>query len=322
MITKFRRLRRLRLTDSLRQLRKENVLVASNCIMPVFINEDLSNPKEVSSMPGVYQHSFSSVVNECKEIERLGISAIILFGIPNKKDEVATSAYDQDGVVQRSIKMIKESGVKIPIIADTCQCEYTSNGHCGPLDSDGYVHNDETLKWLAKTAVSQAKAGADIIAPSTMVDGMIGTIRNALDENGYENTPIVSYGVKYASNFYGPFRDAAGSSGEFCGNRKNHQMDYANRKEAILEMEADIEEGADVIMVKPAMTYLDIISDAEKTNLPVWAYNVSGEYSMVKASAKLGLCDEKSMVEEVLTSMFRAGADKVITYHAKDIAEY
>jgi porphobilinogen synthase len=309
------------MSSTMRSLRSETVVQASDLIAPVFINETLESNCQIKSMPGVYQYGYDEALNKINEYQELGIGAIILFGIPKEKDERASGAYASDGVIQTMTKKIKEKGLSIPVIADTCQCEYTANGHCGPLNEDGCVDNDITLSWLSKTAVSQAKAGADIIAPSTMVDGMITTIRQALDEASFQNIPILSYGAKYASNFYGPFRDAAGSSGSFHGDRKNHQMDPANRKEALLELQADIAEGADMLMVKPAMTYLDIISDAKELGYPLWAYNVSGEYSMIKMAAREGLCDNDSMIDEVLLSIRRAGADKIITYFAEEYAK-
>ncbi len=317
-MTSFARHRRMRLSPELRKLRSETTLSASDLIMPIFVNESLEGSREISTMPGVFQFGYESALEKIFEIESLNMGAIILFGIPSKKDDKASGAYADNGVIQNMTRKIKEKGMTIPVIADTCQCEYTSNGHCGPLDEHECVDNDKTLEWLKKTAVSQAKAGADIIAPSTMIDGMISSIREGLDKAGFKDTPILSYGAKYASSFYGPFRDAAGSSGEFTGNRKNHQMDPCNREEALMELKSDIDEGADILMVKPAMTYLDIISDAKTLGYPVWAYNVSGEYALIKMGAQAGICDETAMIEETLMSIRRAGADKIITYFAED----
>lgn len=317
-MTSFARHRRMRLSPALRRLRSETTINASDLIMPIFVNESLDGSREISSMPGVFQFGYDKALEKISEIESLNIGAVILFGIPAIKDDKASAAYAENGVIQTMTRKIKEGGLKIPVIADTCQCEYTANGHCGPLDQHQCVDNDKTLEWLKKTAISQAKAGADIIAPSTMVDGMIKSIREGLDASGYENIPILSYGAKYASSFYGPFRDAAGSSGQFSGDRKNHQMDPANRQEAMIELKSDIDEGADILMVKPAMTYLDIISDAKTLGYPVWAYNVSGEYALIKMGAKAGICDENAMVDETLKSIRRAGADKIITYFAED----
>jgi porphobilinogen synthase len=320
-MSSFSRFRRMRINPELRKLRSETKLEIQDLIAPVFINESLDGEREISSMPGVFQYGYDAAIQKIAELEDLGILAVILFGIPTSKDNDASGAYSENGVIQNAIRQIKERDLKITVIADTCQCEYTANGQCGPLDRDKTVNNENTLEWLKKTALSQAKAGADIIAPSTMIDGMIYAIRETLDEEGFINTPILSYGAKYASSFYGPFRDAAGSSDEFCGDRKNHQMDPANREEAILELKSDIAEGADILMVKPAMTYLDIISDAKELGYPVWAYNVSGEYSLVKMGARAGICDEVAMSEEILMSIKRAGADKIITYFAEDFAK-
>lgn len=316
----FQRLRRLRLNEPLRNLRRETEVQKKDLIMPVFVHEGISSPVEVPSMPGIYQYDLNSAMEEIQSIEKLGLAGAILFGIPKEKDETATGAWVDDGIVQTALRKTKEAGLSLPVIADTCLCEYTSHGHCGPLDKNQNVDNDSTLEWLAKTAVSQARAGADIIAPSTMIDGMISTLRKALDSEGFNNTPILSYGAKFASQFYGPFRDAAGSGDHFSGDRKNHQMDPANGREAQLELQHDALEGADLLMVKPAMAYLDVISHARQWGLPVWAYNVSGEYSMVKASAQAGHCDEKNMTREILSCIKRAGADRIITYHAKDFA--
>ena len=316
----FRRLRRMRRSPELRELRREVFVRSEDLIMPVFVHEGIESPCEISSMPGIYQFDLASAVQEIKECQELGVGGVILFGIPTAKDSEATGAWSDNGIVQQALRAARSAGLKIPLIADTCLCEYTDHGHCGPRDACGNVENDATLALLQKTARAQARAGADIIAPSTMIDGMITALRTALDEGGYTDMPILSYGAKYASAFYGPFRDAAGSGDNFTGDRKNHQMDPGNGKEALLELEEDINEGADMLMVKPALSYLDIIASATSFGYPVWAYNVSGEYSMVKASEKLGYGDGKALREEILTSIKRAGADRIISYHAKEFA--
>lgn len=319
---KYHRLRRMRLSPALRQLKSETRLHASDLIMPIFIHEGAEKAIEIKSMPGIYQLDIDSAMREIEACQKLGFGGVLLFGIPSKKDEIASGAYLQNGIIQQALRMAKQEGFTIPLIADTCQCEYTANGQCGPLDSNGHVHNDETLELLKKTSLSQAQAGADIIAPSTMIDGMITAIRDQLDMNGFENTPILSYSSKFASQFYGPFRDAAGSGDNFEGDRKNHQMDPANGKEAQMELQHDILEGADILMVKPAMTYLDVIFQAKSFGYPVWAYNVSGEYSMVHASAKMGYSDAQLMSLEILTCIKRAGADRIISYHCKEIIDH
>ena len=271
-------------------------------------------------MPGCFQESVDKIVKHAKEVYSLGIPAVILFGIPERKDEIGSSAYDPHGVVQKAIKAIKDKVPGLYVITDVCMCEYTTHGHCGIIGK-GDVKNDPTLELLAKEAVSHAKAGADMVAPSDMMDGRVKTIRIALDSEGFSEMPIMSYAAKYASAFYGPFREAAESTPKF-GDRRSYQMDPANRREALKEVRLDIEEGADIVMVKPAMTYLDIISDVRNSvNVPVAAYNVSGEYSMVKAAAKLGWIDEKRVMMEVLTSIKRAGADLILTYFAKEAAK-
>ncbi|MFS0672954.1 porphobilinogen synthase [Ornithinibacillus sp. 179-J 7C1 HS] len=319
--TEFKRHRRLRSSNSLRAMVREYHLRVEDFIYPMFVVEGNNVKNEVPSMPGVYQVSMDLLLDEVKEVHELGIKSIILFGVPNEKDEVGTGAFIETGIVQEATRLIKNEYPEILIVADTCLCEYTSHGHCGVIHNHD-VDNDESLKLLARTAVSQAKAGADIIAPSNMMDGFVKVIRQALDEAGFTNIPIMSYAVKYASAFYGPFRDAADSTPQF-GDRKTYQMDPANRLEAIREAESDVAEGADFLIVKPALSYLDIVRDVRNNfNLPVVAYNVSGEYSMVKAAAQNGWIDEKSLVMEKLTSMKRAGADLIISYFAKDVAKW
>ncbi|MGB2924770.1 MAG: porphobilinogen synthase [Limnothrix sp.] len=317
--------RRLRQSESLRRMVQENTLTANDMIYPLFAVPGESFSKEVISMPGVYQLSVDKIVDEAKEVWELGIPAVILFGIPTDKDVDATGAWHDCGIVQRASTAIKEAIPEMTVIADTCLCEYTPHGHCGYLetgDLTGRVLNDPTLELLKKTAVSQAKAGADIIAPSGMMDGFVEAIREGLDEAGFQDTPIMAYSAKYSSGYYGPFRDAAESAPQF-GDRRTYQMDPANSREAIKEVELDIMEGADFVMVKPALSYMDIICRIkEMTNLPVAAYNVSGEYSMVKAAALNGWIDEKKVVLETLTSFKRAGADLILTYHAKDAVRW
>ncbi len=317
--------RRLRQTAQLRRMVRENVLTTSDLIYPLFAVPGEGFAQEVKSMPGVYQLSVDKIVEEAKEVYDLGIPSIILFGIPEDKDLDATGAWHDCGIVQKAATAVKEAVPELVIIADTCLCEYTSHGHCGYLevgDLTGRVLNDPTLELLKKTAVSQAKAGADIIAPSGMMDGFVQAIRLGLDEAGFQETPILSYAAKYASAYYGPFRDAADSAPQF-GDRRTYQMDPANVREALKEIELDIAEGADMLMVKPALAYMDIICRVkEATNLPVAAYNVSGEYSMVKAAALNGWIDEERMVMETLTGFKRAGADLILTYHAKDVARW
>lgn len=317
--------RRLRQHPQLRRMVRETLVTANDLIYPLFAVPGTSVAKEVSSMPGVYQLSVDKIVEEAKEVYDLGIPAVILFGIPEDKDLEATGAWHDCGIVQKAATAIKESVPELLIIADTCLCEYTSHGHCGYLETEdltGRVLNDPTLELLKKTAVSQARAGADIIAPSGMMDGFVRAIREGLDEAGFHNTPILSYAAKYASAYYGPFRDAAESAPSF-GDRRTYQMDPGNGTEAIKEIELDIAEGADMLMVKPALSYMDIIWRVkEATNLPVAAYNVSGEYSMVKAAALNGWIDEKKVTLETLTSFKRAGADLILTYHAKDAVRW
>ncbi|GKV66548.1 MULTISPECIES: porphobilinogen synthase [Sporosarcina] len=317
----FKRHRRLRTNPTVRAMVRETSIKAADFIYPIFVTEGEQVRNPIASMPGVDQFSIDMLLKETDEVVELGISSIILFGIPSDKDECGTEAYDDDGIIQRATRAVKERHPELVVVADTCLCEYTDHGHCGVI-KDGDVDNDASLVLLAKTAVSQAKAGADIIAPSNMMDGFVAVIRQALDDAGFQNIPIMSYAVKYASAYYGPFRDAAQSTPQF-GDRKTYQMDPANRMEAMREAESDILEGADFIIVKPALSYLDIIRDVKNhVLLPVVAYNVSGEYAMVKAAALNGWVDEKKIVLETLTSMKRAGADIIMTYHAKDAARW
>jgi porphobilinogen synthase len=317
----FTRHRRLRQSANMRALVRENYLRTEDLIYPLFIVEGENIKNEVSSMPGVYHLSLDNLKEEIAEVDSLGIKSVLLFGVPNEKDEVGCQAYHDHGIVQEATRVIKKHFPEMIVIADTCLCEYTSHGHCGVIE-DGKVLNDPTLELLGKTAVSQAKAGADIIAPSNMMDGFVAAIRFALDEAGFQDVPIMSYAVKYSSAFYGPFREAAESTPQF-GDRKSYQMDPANRIEAMREAESDVMEGADFLIVKPGMPYLDIVRDVKNNfNLPVVIYNVSGEYSMVKAAAQNGWIDERSIVMEMLTGMKRAGSDLIITYHAKDAARW
>lgn len=317
--------RRLRQNAQLRRMVQENTLTVDDLIYPLFAVPGESVAQEVSSMPGVYQLSVDKIVAEAKEVYSLGIPSIILFGIPEVKDRDATGAWHDCGIVQKAITAVKEAVPELVVMADTCLCEYTDHGHCGYLevgDLTGRVLNDPTLELLKKTAVSQAKAGADVIAPSGMMDGFVTTIRTALDRAGYQDIPILSYAAKYASAYYGPFRDAADSAPQF-GDRRTYQMNPANGTEALKEVELDIAEGADMLMVKPALAYMDIIWRVKQmTNLPVAAYNVSGEYAMVKAAALNGWIDEKRVVLETLTSFKRSGADLILTYHAKDAVRW
>jgi porphobilinogen synthase len=312
-------MRRLRATEALRNLVRETVLDPADFILPLFICPGEGIRREISSMPGHAQLSVDRLVKECAEAYGLGIGGVILFGIPETKDEIASGAYADDGIVQQAIRALKREVPRLLIMTDVCNCEYTSHGLCG-LVVDGEVQNDPTLEWLAKAAVSHARAGADIVAPSDMMDGRVAAIRKALDAAGFTNTPIVSYAAKYASVFYGPFREAAESTPQF-GDRRSYQMDPANAREAMREIELDIEEGADMIMVKPAMPYLDIIREArERFPLPLGAYQVSGEFSMMMAAINNGWLDRDRTILESLTAIRRAGADFVLTYFAKDAA--
>jgi porphobilinogen synthase len=313
------RLRRLRKTASLRGMFRETSLSPADFIYPLFIVEGENVKKEISSMPAQYQLSIDNALRECEELTKLGVNSIILFGIPNEKDEVGSGAYAHDGIIQKATQAIKDRFPEMIVVTDVCLCEYTSHGHCGVVE-DGYVHNDKTLELLAKEAVSHAQSGADIIAPSDMMDGRIDAIRKALDANGFSDTPIMAYSAKYSSGFYGPFREAAESTPQF-GDRKTYQMDFGNSDEAMREIALDIQEGADIVMVKPALSYLDVIRRTKDNfNIPICAYNVSGEYSMVKAAAQNGWLDGEKVMMEILTSIKRAGADVIITYFAKEAA--
>ena len=312
-------MRRTRRTKALRDLVRETDLSAQHLVQPLFVVAGEALREEVPSMPGVERLSITELVAEATEIQTAGVGAVILFGIPSAKDEAGSGAYDPEGVVQLAVRALKEAHPDLLVITDVCMCEYTSHGHCG-IVRDGEVDNDVTLELLAKTAISHAEAGADVVAPSDMMDGRVGAIRAALDDEGLTDTPIMAYSAKFASAFYGPFREAAGSTPQF-GDRRGYQMDPANGDEAVREVMLDVQEGADVVMVKPALPYLDIIRRVkEATRMPVAAYNVSGEYAMVKAAAAQGLLDERAAVLEALTGIRRAGADIVITYHAKDVA--
>jgi len=313
------RMRRLRTSQQLRDLVSENDLSVRRLIYPLFVTHGEDVRTEVPSMPGCYQMSINNLVKEAREVMALGIPAILLFGIPAEKDEAGSGAYDEEGIVQLAVAALKESLPELMVITDVCLCEYTSHGHCG-IVKDGYVDNDITLEMLTRMAVSHAEAGADIVAPSDMMDGRVAAIRSGLDSEGFINIPIMSYAAKFASAFYGPFREAAESSPEF-GDRRSYQMDHRNGNEAVREVLLDLEEGADIVMVKPALPYLDIISRVkQETRFPLAAYNVSGEYSMLKAAAQRGWLDEKRVVLESLMAIHRAGADMIITYHAREAA--
>jgi porphobilinogen synthase len=315
------RLRRLRRSEALRALIRETKVEVGDLIYPLFVVEGNKMKQEISSMPGLYRLSSDLLPGEVEEIARLGIPAIILFGIPQKKDEVGSSAYHPKGVVQQAIRTIKKATPELLVITDVCLCEYTSHGHCGVV-ADGYIDNDKTLELLARTALSNAEAGADMVAPSDMMDGRVKAIRQALDGNGFQAIPILAYAAKYASAFYGPFREAAESAPQF-GDRRSYQMDPPNWREALREVEQDIAEGADIIMVKPALPYLDVIRKVRDTfNHPLAAYSVSGEYAMVKAAAQQGWLDERGIVLEMLTAIKRAGADIIISYYAKEAARW
>lgn len=315
------RMRRLRSSETMRNMVRETKLSVNDFIYPLFIcfGKDKKNP--IQSMPGIFQYSVDRLDEEIREIKTLGIPSVLLFGIPEHKDSQGSAAYDDNGEVQQAIKRIKDIYPELIIVSDVCLCEYTDHGHCGIIEPDGYVNNDATLEILAREAISHVKAGADIIAPSDMMDGRVGRIRQALDQEGYVNTPIMAYSAKYASSFYGPFRDAAECAPKF-GNRQAYQMDPANVLEAIREVELDIAEGADIVMVKPALPYLDVIRAVkERFGLPTAAYNVSGEFAMVKAAGAQGWINEEAVMMEVLTSIKRAGADMIITYFSKDAAK-
>ncbi|MGG0889996.1 porphobilinogen synthase [Cytobacillus horneckiae] len=321
MNLQFNRHRRLRQTANMRSLVRETDLHVNDFIYPIFVAEGKDIKKEIKSMPGVFNLSLDHLAEEMDEVVSLGIKSVLLFGIPLEKDDCGTQAYHDHGIVQEATRFIKEKYPEMIVVADTCLCEYTDHGHCGLIEN-GEVLNDASLELLVQTAVSQAKAGADIIAPSNMMDGFTVAIRAGLDEAGFSHVPVMSYAVKYASAFYGPFRDAADSTPQF-GDRKAYQMDPANRLEALREAESDLMEGADFLIVKPGLPYLDIVRDVKNNiNLPLVIYNVSGEYSMVKAAAQNGWIDEERIVLEMLTGMKRAGCDLIITYHAKDAARW
>ncbi|MDY6935624.1 MAG: porphobilinogen synthase [Spirochaetota bacterium] len=312
--------RRIRNSQIIRDLVAETQLDKNKLIFPYFVVEGGNLREEIKSMPGIERLSIDNLIRDVESDYSHGVKTVILFGIPETKDDRATQAYDEEGIVQRAIRDIKRNIPEICIVTDVCLCEYTSHGHCGIVE-DGRILNDPTLELLAKTALSHATAGADIVAPSDMMDGRVGAIREVLDEKGYNSVPILSYAAKYSSAFYGPFRDAADSAPQF-GDRRSYQMDFRNSLEAEKEIMLDIDEGADIVMVKPALAYLDIIKRArEIVNVPLCAYNVSGEYSMVKAASRLGYVDERMMVIEILTAIFRAGADMVISYHTRDIVK-
>ena len=313
--------RRLRGSSAMRDLVREQRLHPHDLVYPMFVQESSPSPSQILSMPGQERHSIDSLLRKCEEAVEAGVRSVLLFGIPNHKDASGSQAYADDGVVQRALRAIKSEGLPLLLMGDVCLCEYTDHGHCGHV-CDGEVVNDPSVELLVKTAVSQARAGADVIAPSDMMDGRIGAIREGLDANGYTGVPVLSYAAKYASAYYGPFRDAAGSAPGF-GDRNGYQMDPANRLEALKEVQADIDEGADMVMVKPALAYLDIIRDVrELTNLPVAAYCVSGEYAMLELMAREGLMDRRRGVLETLTSIRRAGADIILTYHAIEVARW
>jgi porphobilinogen synthase len=317
----YYRPRRLRQNENIRQMVRETTLSVKDFIYPMFVTEGKKIRNPISSMPGTNQYSIDQIIPEIKEVHKLGIPAIILFGIPEKKDAKGSDALSDDGIIQRAVRSIKEAVPEIYIITDVCFCEYTDHGHCGPI-RDGNVDNDATLMLLVEQVLTHARAGADMVAPSGMMDGMVAAIREGLDDNNYQSIPIMSYAAKYASAFYGPFRDAAESAPQF-GDRRGYQMDPANAREALYEVDLDVDEGADIIMVKPALAYLDIIQQVyQRISLPVAAYNVSGEFSMVKAAAQFGWIDEKRVAMEMLTSIKRAGASLILTYFAKDAARW
>ena len=313
------RLRRTRQNEKMRGLIRETHLNVEQLIYPVFIAEGIDSPHEIPSMPGIVQWPLKQIGREVERVAELGIPAVLLFGIPNEKDEMGSQAYASEGIIQQSIRAIKKVSPETLVITDVCLCEYTSHGHCGVI-RNGDVQNDESLELLARMALSHVEAGADIVAPSDMMDGRVGAIRHVLDEHGFKGTLIMAYSAKFASGFYGPFREAAGSAPQF-GDRRSYQMDPANGREALREVALDIEEGADIVMVKPALSYLDVIRQVrDRFDLPVAAYNVSGEYSMIKAAAQNGWIDEQRIVLEVLTAIRRAGADMIITYFAPEVA--
>jgi porphobilinogen synthase len=315
------RLRRLRQRESIRLLMRETRLSSSDLMYPIFVDERLSRSEEVASMPGIYRHSLAGLSEEIAEIVDLKIPAVLLFGLPHRKDAVGSEAYAVNGIVQQAVQIVKKVAPQLAVATDVCLCQYTDHGHCGVVRG-GRVDNDETLNLLSQTAVSHAEAGADIVGPSAMMDGQVEAIRHALDERGFQETSIMAYSAKFASAFYGPFREAAEST-PVWGDRRSYQMDPPNRREAMREIEIDIKEGADIVMVKPALIYLDVIRDARnRFRLPLAAYNVSGEYAMVKAAGQKGWLDDKNVALEVLTAIKRAGADIIITYFAKDAAKW
>ncbi|MBS5316477.1 MAG: porphobilinogen synthase [Clostridiales bacterium] len=317
----IKRPRRLRYNLAMREMVRETTLERRNLVYPIFVVEGENIKEEISSLKGIFHFSLDRLEEEIKELVDLGIQYVILFGIPNEKDAFGKEAYSEKGIVQEAIRKVKEIAPDMYVITDVCMCQYTDHGHCGILNKEGYVQNDVTLPYLARIAVSHAKAGADMVAPSDMMDGRVAAIRAALDENGFMNVPIMSYSAKYASSFYGPFRAAAHSAPAF-GDRKTYQMDIANTDEALREVELDLEEGADIVMVKPALSYLDIIRRVKDNfNAPIAAYNVSGEYAMIKMAVENGLLDEKAIYESVL-SIKRAGADIIITYFAKELCKW
>lgn len=314
------RARRIRSKEMFRRMVRETTLSANDLIYPMFSAFGTGIKKEISSMPGIYQQSIENIVAEAQEVHELGVPAVILFGIPEFKDAVGSDAYSEHGIIQETIRELKKKVPSLMVITDVCMCEYTDHGHCGII-KDGDVDNDATLDLLAKEALSHAQAGADMVAPSDMMDGRVAAIRDILDENDFDHIPIMSYAVKYASGYYGPFREAAESTPQF-GDRRSYQMDPGNRLEAVREAQMDVEEGADIIMVKPGLPYLDIVREMRNEfNLPVAVYNVSGEYSMIKAAAKMGWIDEDRVIMETMLSFKRAGADLILTYHAKEAAQ-
>lgn len=313
--------RRLRKNETIRNMVAETAVNPDSLVYPMFVVEGENVKEEIPSMPNQYRFSIDEILKELESCVAVGVKSILLFGIPSYKDEMATSAYDDDGIVQRAVRSIKAKFPDLYVITDVCLCEYMSHGHCGIVKDDGDVDNDPTLELLAKTALSHAEAGADMVAPSDMMDGRVAAIRAKLDENGFANTPIMAYSAKFASAYYGPFRDAADSAPHF-GDRKSYQMDVRNGREALHEVELDLEEGADIVMVKPGLAFLDVLREtAELSNVPVAVYNVSGEYSMVKAAAQQGWINEEAIIRENLIAFKRAGADIIITYHAKEALE-
>ena len=315
------RLRRLRGNESIRNMVRETRLTAKEFVYPVFVTHGSGVKEAIEPMPGQFQMSLDVLSEDVAEASDLGIPAVLLFGLPAEKDPLGLEGYDPEGIVQEAVRMIKKNHPGMMVVTDVCMCEYTDHGHCGVIDN-GKVDNDQTLELLGKTALSHVQAGADLPAPSAMMDGQVWAIRQALNDHGYKDTPVMGYAAKYSSGFYGPFREAAGSTPQF-GDRKSYQMDPANARMAMREIEADVAEGADIVMVKPALSYLDVIRQAkDRFDLPMAAYNVSGEYSMIKAAASLGWVDEKTVTIEVLTSIKRAGADTILTYHAKEVAQW